>query len=456
MAALQLDGTTGNYASAPDSVPLSITSDITLLVWAALDDWTPAVADALIAKYTTTGNQLSYSLHIQATTGFPVLTLSGDGSTTLTGVADAAPTVSDGASIWVLACWRNSDNRVQFFTAPGTLSDPAASDFTQLGTDKSINLTGIFNSTAVLEVGSRAAGSALNANGKFYRAKIYNGVFSTAAFGGTLAFDAKFMDVVKTGTRTPSSFTESSANAATVTLNGSAWDWYVITGTAASTLSLTATATGTPTVLGTAAASLSLTATAAGTPTVLGTAVSNVALAAAASGLRTIPGVAAASITVTATGTGLRTVSGTGAATVTVTATVTGTGVRPGTATATVTVTATVAGVGGRPGSASAVLALVAAAVGLARQTIFRSPTRPNIAYQTPRGESAAARALSRHLAVTEEGINVFILNDDTVTTTRPDDATTIRRTLWGAHDEPVDAEERALLVGAGYGGNLS
>jgi hypothetical protein len=108
---------------------------------------------------------------------------------------------------------------VQFFTAPGNLENPGASDFTQLGTDQSIAQTGIFDSNIAVEVGSIDAGLTAVLAGKVYRAMIYDGVFSTAAFGGTKQFDADFTTFVGATT----SFTESSTNAATVTMQGKAF-----------------------------------------------------------------------------------------------------------------------------------------------------------------------------------------------------------------------------------------
>lgn len=211
---VRLPGVASRYISAPDSAPLSITSDITVLVRLSMDDWTPSASSTVAAKYNGT-TQRSWFMFVD-TAGKINFRLSSDGAAIVTALSSVAPTIADGAALWVLASWRNSDDRCQFFTASGAIANPVASDFTQLGTDQSIAVTGIFNSTAAVEIGSTTDGTTVLNTGNFYRAMIYDGVFSTAAFAGTLQFDANL--AAKTvGANT---FTESSANAATVTING--------------------------------------------------------------------------------------------------------------------------------------------------------------------------------------------------------------------------------------------
>lgn len=221
--ALILPGTSGNYVSAADSAATSPTSDVTILARVAPDAVTPGTNSDIVSKNNT--NQRAFRFSID-TTGALRFAISQNGTTLLTAVLSSVnPSWSNGDTLWVLVCWRNSDDRVQFFTAPGSIANPVASDFTQLGTDQTIAATGIFDSTSVLEIGSTGVGTSNLLAGKFYRVKIYNGVFSTSAFGGTLQFDADFVNRTVTAVRTPSSFSESSSNAATVTINGSAWKW---------------------------------------------------------------------------------------------------------------------------------------------------------------------------------------------------------------------------------------
>jgi hypothetical protein len=210
-----LPGVAGNYISAPDSPALSITGDITLLVRVALDDWTPATNNTLFAKSSGTSNQRAYQL-LLSTTGTLQFLVSSDGINNNTATSSVTSGVADGSAAWVLVSWRASDGRTQFYTASGAIADPLASDFTQLGTNQTAAAGSIFDSTALLEIGSGSTGTTGMSTGAFYRAKVYNGVFSTAAFGGTLQFDAD-LTAKPVGAN---GFTESSANAATVTITG--------------------------------------------------------------------------------------------------------------------------------------------------------------------------------------------------------------------------------------------
>lgn len=220
---IRLPGVAANYLSAPDSAALSITGDITVLVRVALDDWTPAGFVGLCGKWGSSTTK-SYVLGVQTgNTGKLQFSVSTNGSAQTDVVSSIAPTIADGASLLVLASWRASDGRTQFFTASGAIANPVASDFTQLGTDQTGNVGSLHDNASVVEVGSVTTGTVSNAIGNFYRAKIYNGIFSTAAFGGTLQFDADLIRNIGSSTWSDAAktqFVEGSANAATVTVNG--------------------------------------------------------------------------------------------------------------------------------------------------------------------------------------------------------------------------------------------
>lgn len=211
-AFLYLPGLTGNYASAPDSVPLSITGDIDIRAKVALDDWTPAAAGVVVAKDDPVATGLSHQLHI-ATNGLPTFTLSADGSTPSAAAASVAPTVGDGLPLWLRVTWRKSDGRVQFFTAPATVVNPVAADWTQLGTDRSIVVAAIFDSAAGLEIGSRGSGTSIPLAMNVYRVQVRSNILDN---GTGIVFDADF-SAKAFGVDT---FAESSANGATVTVTG--------------------------------------------------------------------------------------------------------------------------------------------------------------------------------------------------------------------------------------------
>lgn len=200
-------------ATTPDSVPLSITGDIDIRARIAPTDWTPAANNFILSK-NPVGNR-SYSMYVQ-TTGRLVADFSVDGTNLTSATSSASPTITDGDVLWVRATRTSADGVVKFYTADGSIATPVAADFTQLGTDQSTTSGSIANSNQQLEIGGHSLGSPLM--GKYYRLQIRDGI------DGTLAFDADFtnrdittsnwLDTAKT------QFTESSANAATITING--------------------------------------------------------------------------------------------------------------------------------------------------------------------------------------------------------------------------------------------
>lgn len=209
---LRLYGVISNFASAPDSAALDITGDIDIRVKVALDDWTPQFTNVLISK--SFGNvDRAYNFYV-GTTGTLAIQWSSDGGTTnlFTAISTIATGFTDGSTKWVrvtLDVDNGASGRdIKFYTSDdGTNWTQLGNTVTQAGT------TSIFASAALLQIGVRGAGgvataSADFANGTFYRAQVLNGI------GGTTAFDADFSAVPADSF----AFTESSANAATVTL----------------------------------------------------------------------------------------------------------------------------------------------------------------------------------------------------------------------------------------------
>jgi hypothetical protein len=205
---LYLPGVTSNYASAPDSAALSVTGDIDIRCKVALDDWTPSALTALVSKSQTT-TQRSYYLAVE-TNGRLSLYWSPNGSTQLTSTSTVAPTIADGATLWVRVTL-DVDNGASGNTATFFTSDDGIT-WTTLGSPVvTAGTTSIFDATSQLEIGAASGGTAQAARGKFFRAQVLNGI------GGTVAFDANFETGITSNL--PTTFTESSANAATVTVN---------------------------------------------------------------------------------------------------------------------------------------------------------------------------------------------------------------------------------------------
>lgn len=201
----------GGYATTPDSTALSITGDIDIQAYVQLADWTPGTANAIVNKWTTTAN-LSYWFGVN-TNGTLLFQWSATGSATLSASSTVAPTIADGSSLWVRATLQvNSgatNKSVKFYTSTD------GSSWTQLGTTvTTAGTTSIFDSTAVLEIGANASGGSNAMTGYVHRIIIRNGYDGA----GSTVFDANFVTAAVGAT----SFTESSANAATVTITSTA------------------------------------------------------------------------------------------------------------------------------------------------------------------------------------------------------------------------------------------
>ena len=204
---LVLPGVASNYASAPDSTALDLSTGFDFIVKAAADDWTPATQSNFLGKLTVSGNQRSYRF-ILATSGKLILDVSEDGITEIPLTSSVATGLTGGSDKWLRATGSISAGTI---TVRFYLGDDGAS-WTQLGTEQTASITSIYNSSATLNIGAVNVGATERFIGKIYRAIIKD------APDGTTVFDADFSTVPKLAT----SFTESSSNAATVTINSTA------------------------------------------------------------------------------------------------------------------------------------------------------------------------------------------------------------------------------------------
>ena len=208
---LYLPGVSLNAATTPDAAALDITGDIDIRCKVALDDWTPGALGVLISKYGAAGNR-SYQFYVN-TTGTLEIAWTADGSTALTSTSTVAPTVVDGATLWVRATLDVDNDAVGNTTTFFTSND--GTTWTQLGsTVVKAGITSIYSGTTQLAVGANSQSSLTQTSrGKFFRAQVLNGI------DGTVVFDANFESSITSLLQT--TFTESSANAATVTINRS-------------------------------------------------------------------------------------------------------------------------------------------------------------------------------------------------------------------------------------------
>lgn len=198
---LSLTGASGDYASAPDAAPLDIVGDIDLRADATLATWAPQASDfVLVAKWVETGNQRSYVLRIQNSTGRLGLLWSEDGSTTSGEVSTVALTPGPGGRLAVRATLDVDDGAggyvVTFYTAPSIIGP-----WTLLGDsvdNSGGGTTSIFSGSADLEVGSRDGGTLDLVAGLVHAAEVYNGISGTLVadplFAGEAAETTNFVD----------------------------------------------------------------------------------------------------------------------------------------------------------------------------------------------------------------------------------------------------------------------
>jgi len=202
----------GNSPTSADSVPLGITSDASLVWWGALDDWTNFPQN-FISKWNNAGqSNSSYLLATDASTPSRIrFAISSDGSYHADSDVSSSTSYSFAAGqlAGVAVYWNAATKTATFYTSTDFVT------WTQLGTPQTTAAGSIAVKTAPVFVGGiQANGNSEKASGKAYRAQIWSGNFQS---GGTKVWDANF-SAQPAGT---TSFTESSANAATVTINQS-------------------------------------------------------------------------------------------------------------------------------------------------------------------------------------------------------------------------------------------
>jgi len=98
-------------------------------------------------------------------------------------------------------------------------------------------------------------------------------------------------------------------------------------------------------------------------------------------------------------------------------------------------------------------MSLVAALGAIPIHRMIEVPITNSVPTIGPRGYAPAANALRRYYVPGPRQGNVFIINNATVQIDYPVDTTTITRSIYGAHNSPLDLTETEylLLVAAGY-----
>lgn len=200
--ALKLPGSAGNFASTPDAAPLDITGDIEMIVRVTIGS--TSGIQALISKWAGAAANGSYYWRLESSSIAFYYTADGSnaGATRSYVVAHGQ---SVGQTVWLRVTRVQSTGVIEFLWAADQPTIP--SSWTSLGSE--VNSTeAMFSGNAQLRVGMDADGNN-PLSGSVFRAIVRSGI------GGTTVFDADFTGVADLAT----SFTESSANAATVTIN---------------------------------------------------------------------------------------------------------------------------------------------------------------------------------------------------------------------------------------------
>jgi hypothetical protein len=208
---LVLPQVSGNYASTPDVAALDITGNIELIAKVTVTAWTGAGARALISKHGQNSGDYGPFAWRVSDNGTMLLGLAPNGTTFTSHVSTAA--LSGGLTKWLRVTATLSGCTARFYYSNDATNDPNAVTWTQLGSDvTTTTIASLVSSNNPVCVGAwNELGTADMFRGIIRRALIKDGI------GGTTVFDADF----EAATDWSKTFTESSANAATVTINNS-------------------------------------------------------------------------------------------------------------------------------------------------------------------------------------------------------------------------------------------
>lgn len=204
----------GNYVSIPDSAALSYAGDFDMRIKLNADAWATSNM-AIGGKRTTASTGFTWQLAMNSGTKKLSLYLSSTGTTSTNANSTAAVPFSDFTDGWIRITWRASDGRTQFFTSTDSTNDPSAVSWTQLGTDRTIAVGSLFNSPAAITLATLDTAATPSFVGRMYRFQIRDNILDN---GTGIQADVDFT----TKTFGANTFTESSSNAATVSIVGDA------------------------------------------------------------------------------------------------------------------------------------------------------------------------------------------------------------------------------------------
>jgi hypothetical protein len=204
---LVFGGARDNYARTPDAAPLDITGDIDLRVLITKADWGSGGDQQFFAKTAIT-NQFSYEFWYRATTRQLGFIWSSDGTVgSAVSISASVATFTDNQPVWLRATLDVDDgagNRIIEF-----LESSDGTNWTSISTTTQAGPTSVHIGTSPLDIGFLLRANTRELTGTVHKAEIRDGI------NGTVVFDADFA----AQTAGALAFTESSTNAATVTIN---------------------------------------------------------------------------------------------------------------------------------------------------------------------------------------------------------------------------------------------
>lgn len=190
--ALNLWGTTGNYASVPDEAALDITGDIEIVCQVNLSDWTPATENAIFARNTAADPNRAWFVSVGTSGALKFSWYStGSAASGLFKSSTATPTVADGATLWIKVTLDVDNgaagNDLKFYTCPDQATEPTGGQWVQLGsTVTTAGVTALPNITAGAIAGFADFSGTYPLTGAVKRAIVRNGI------GGSTVLDVDF------------------------------------------------------------------------------------------------------------------------------------------------------------------------------------------------------------------------------------------------------------------------
>jgi hypothetical protein len=181
-------GSSGDYFSTPDSAAADLSGNATVVMYLALDDWTPSTLHTLLSKWDTTDR--AYALDL-STDGKLNFVASSDGTnTTLNKPCTIALGFSNGTGHWVRGTIDYTAGTVSYYKSDSSPWTPYNKIAWELIETISHSDTAMANSAETLKIGAQLAGGTTNvSSGKVMRAAVIASTDPTVA--PSVDFDAR-------------------------------------------------------------------------------------------------------------------------------------------------------------------------------------------------------------------------------------------------------------------------